>query len=411
MINKKINRLLSSMMGAALIVGIAQMPAFAADNVQVPSSYPISSGLIGNNNSVEQNGVKITLNNVVGTKHKLKATITIQSPTPFNEDEEKTADVLLTYGDNKSNGQSTSFRHTDDKTLVITIEREFNKSVLPEKGPLRIDVVMQKYKVNVGLDTNVDFSESLKNSIEKDYSIKIPQFDATFNKLESDALGTQLTFTEPAKTSSMRDNDILNEHSFILKAGDKMYSLRHSNSYSSGSNKNNMSMVTNYETESATYEKIKNQTAISLIPISYTVNLKETRELYKEKNKDKDMNTISNVSYVKTFDFPDGSKGEIYNIQRDDNSVKVYLKGGTEKESLLMASTLFMHYKVDDAKKDYDYYDGNQRTTFYKDPNDSLGYIVEFSNVKKDVNTQIDCEATVSPTDGFTIGDEIQLSK
>ena len=133
MINKKTNRLLSSMLGAALIVGIVQMPAFAADNAQVPSPYSISSGLIGNNNSVEQNGVKVTLNNVVGTKHKLTATITIQSPTPLDKDEEKTADVLLNYGGNKSNGQSTSFRHTDDKTLVITIERRFDKDVLPEK--------------------------------------------------------------------------------------------------------------------------------------------------------------------------------------------------------------------------------------------------------------------------------------
>ena len=169
-------------------------------------------------------------------------------------------------------------------------------------------------------------------------------------------------------------------------------------------------MVTTYEAKSATYEKVKNQTAISLIPISYTVNLNETKALNKEKNKDKDMDIISNVSYVKTFDFPDGSKGEIYNIQRDDNSVKVYLKGENAKESLLMANTLFMYYKVDDTKKDYDYYDGNQRTTFYKDTNDSLGYIVEFSNVKKDVNTQVDCNAAINLTDGFTIGDEIQLS-
>ncbi|WP_236896808.1 hypothetical protein [Clostridium beijerinckii] len=68
MINKKTNRLLSSMLGAALIVGLIQMPAFAVDNVQAQSSYAVNSGLIGNNNSVEQNGVKITLNSVVGTK-------------------------------------------------------------------------------------------------------------------------------------------------------------------------------------------------------------------------------------------------------------------------------------------------------------------------------------------------------
>ncbi|WP_242997604.1 hypothetical protein [Clostridium beijerinckii] len=240
--------------------------------------------------------------------------------------------ILLNYGENKFNGGSTSFRHPDDKTLVITIEDRFNKSALPEKGPLRIDVVMQKYKVNVGLDANVDFSDSLKNSMEKDYSIKIPQFDSTFNKLESDILGTHLSFTEPEETSLMRNNDVLTEHSFILKAGDKMYSLRHSNSYSSSSDENDRSIVTTYQAEGATYEKIKDQTSISLIPISFTINSKDQKNLYKEEHNDKDMQTINNVSYAKTFDFSDGSKGEIYNIQRDDNSVKVYLKGVNEKK-------------------------------------------------------------------------------
>lgn len=414
MINKKTNKLLSSMIGAALMIGLIQMPAFAVDNVQAQSSYAVNSGLIGNNNSVEQNGVKITLNSVVGTKNKLKATITIQTPTPFDKDDRETANVLLNYGENKFNGGSTSFRHPDDKTLVITIEDRFNKSALPEKGPLRIDVVMQKYKVNVGLDANVDFSDSLKNSMEKDYSIKIHQFDSTFNKLESYILGTHLSFTEPEETSLMRNNDVLTEHSFILKAGDKMYSLRHSNSYSSSSDENDRSIVTTYQAEGATYEKIKDQTSISLIPISFTINSKDQKNLYKEEHNDKDMQTINNVSYAKTFDFSDGSKGEIYNIQRDDNSVKVYLKGVNEKESLLLASSLFMDYKDENSKKDYydhDYYDGNERTTFYRDSSDSLGYIVEFSNVKKDVNTQINYDPTISLINAFTVGDEIQLSK
>ncbi|SQB22163.1 Uncharacterised protein [Clostridium beijerinckii] len=40
------------------MIGLIQMPAFAVDNVQAQSSYAVNSGLIGNNNSVEQNGVK-----------------------------------------------------------------------------------------------------------------------------------------------------------------------------------------------------------------------------------------------------------------------------------------------------------------------------------------------------------------
>lgn len=413
MINKTTKRLLSSTLGAALIAGIIQIPVFAADNTQASLSNIINSSLIGSNNSVEQNGVKITLNNVVGTQRKLQATITIQSPTAFDKKAERQADVLLTYGGNKYNNQSMSYKYPDEKTLVITVTRKFDNSVLPEKGPLRIDVVMQKYNVNIGLDTNVDFSESMKNSIKKDFSIKIPQSDSTLTTLESDVLGTQLTFTEPKKTSSMRDNYTFNENSFILKVGDKMYLLGHSHGMSSNSDKNDTLMTTTYESKSATYDKINNQTAMSLIPITYTINLNDTKTSSKEKNTK--LETISNVSYPKTFDFSDGSKGEVYNIQRDDNSVKVYLKGANEKESLLMASTMFLFYKADDDKKDSnyydDYYDGNESAILSKDPNDSLGYIVEFSNVKKDKNAQLGCEVTVNPANGITIGDEIKLSK
>lgn len=99
----------------------------------------------------------------------------------------------------------------------------------------------------------------------------------------------------------MRNNDILTEHSFILKAGDKIYPLRHSNSYSSSSDKDDRSIVTTYEAEGATYEKIKDQTSISLIPISFTINSNDQKNLYKEEHNDKDMQTIDNVSYAKTF--------------------------------------------------------------------------------------------------------------
>ena len=70
MINKKINRLLSSILGIALIGGIFQMPVFADDNVQATSTYTESTTSaavtykdysINVNKSAEQNGLKVTL--------------------------------------------------------------------------------------------------------------------------------------------------------------------------------------------------------------------------------------------------------------------------------------------------------------------------------------------------------------
>ena len=48
---------------------------------------------------------------------------------------------------------------------------------------------------------------------------------------------------------------------------------------------------------------------------------------------------------------------------------------------------------------------------FYKDPKDSLGYIIEFSNTKKDKPMEFNFDNLIKLADKFTIGNEAQLSK
>lgn len=67
MINRKINKLLSSVLGIALTIGILEMPALAADNVQATSTYNTNSTLatdknyiVGTSGNYEKNGVKIS---------------------------------------------------------------------------------------------------------------------------------------------------------------------------------------------------------------------------------------------------------------------------------------------------------------------------------------------------------------
>ena len=121
MISKKVNILLSSVLGVALTIGIMDVPALAADNVQASSSYSTNANstenknyIVSTDNSIEKNGLKISLDEIVATKHKLKATIKIESQNAFEKNTHNNIRTLLTYGDVKENSSGESCSTTDD---------------------------------------------------------------------------------------------------------------------------------------------------------------------------------------------------------------------------------------------------------------------------------------------------------
>jgi hypothetical protein len=156
-----------------------------------------------------------------------------------------------------------------------------------------------------------------------------------------------------------------------------------------------------------------------MIPIICNMTSNELENYYKQLSKnhknsmDDTLNKdiLNNVYYTKTIDFSDGTKGEIYNVERNNDTIKVYCKGATEKESLLMATNTNIHYKSDGSKTYNNYYSGNTRITFSKDPKNALGYIIEFPGVDKDKTIELTCDAIIKQIDKFKIGNEIQLSK
>ena len=416
MINKKTSKVLGpilGVMGFMLAIGVLEVPVLADDNVQASSTYTDSTTSaavtykdysININKSVEQNGLKITLDKAVATKHKLKVVVKVQSSQPFDRTKNDNSIVQVLYGENNFGRGGTSNDYLDDKTLLMTIEQDNDDEEFPQKGDLRLDVVFPNYKVNIGMDANVDFSESFKNVIEKDIEAKVPESDYTLNKFESDVLGTTITYSGPLKDHEDRFVD----SSMILKAGDRMYKLR-----SSGSSSDDKGIKGTYEAKAATYDRLKDQKDISIIPLSCDITWDELRNMYKDNNGKEDANkeTINNVSYVKSFDFSDGSKGEISKIERNDNSVKVYCNGTSEKASLLMASNVRMYYKFVEGQTNYSNYDSDNYMSFYKDPNNALGYIVEFDNVEKDKALELGFENNIKQIDRYKVGNEIQISK
>ncbi|MVX65466.1 DUF4179 domain-containing protein [Clostridium chromiireducens] len=415
MVNKKISKVLGpilGVMGFMLAIGVLESPVLAADNVQVTSTYFDSTTSaetykdysINVNKSVIQNGLKITLEKALATKHKLNAVIKVESTQPFDQTKNDNSIVQLLYGENHFGGQGMSSNYIDDKTLLITIDQDNNEEDFPENGDLRLDVVFPNYKVNIGMDVSVDFSESFKKTIEKDISTKISGSDCTLNKLESDVLGTVVTYKEPPKDHEDRYMD----SSMILKVGDKMYKLR-----SSGSSSDSQGIKGTYESKAATYDILKDQKDISIIPLACDITWDEFRKSHENNNTKEyeSKETINNVRYSKSFDFSDGSKGEISNIERNDNSVKVYCKGTSEKASLLMASSMSIYYQFVEGQTNYTDYDSDKYMSFYKDPNDALGYIVEFNDVKKDKALELIFRENIEQIDRYNIGNEIQVSK
>lgn len=411
MISRKINRLISSILGVALIIGIMEVPALAVDSVQANGNVNFTESkncIINKDSSIEKNGLKISIDKVTGTKHKLKTVVKIENQKPFDKINEMNVISELTYGEDNYNGEGKSYIYTDEKTLEITFERDTEEE-LPEKGELRVDIVIPSYKVNVGLDATVDFTETFKNVIEKDLNLKMEDANFTLNKVEFSDLGTKITCTGPAEDIFDREKSSARQNSpMILKIGDKMYKARFSGSHSED---DQLEIVT-YEAGMVKYQNAKEQNNMSIIPITSDMTWGELEKIYKEDYKNHNEETLNNVTYVKSFKFSNGNKGEIYNIERNDDTIKIYCKGTTEKESLLLASNININYHFEEGKEDIIvFYDSDQYMSFYKDPKETLGYIVEFNNVKKDKAVDLHYDTVIKQIDKYKVGNEIQISK
>ena len=198
-----------------------------------------------------------------------------------------------------------------------------------------------------------------------------------------------------------------------------MYTTMNDGTHSARDGKSGITTITgSYDAVAATYDRVKGESSISLIPIKCSISDEETNKIYEEVYKDinnkKNQDNIVNVdgiNYRKNFDFSDGTKGEIYKIERNDNSVKVYCKGATEKEGFLMAGTMDLNPQFEAGKVGYDRYNSEANKTVYKDSKDSLGYVVEFDNLEKNKNMELNFDYIIKEIDKFEIGNEVQLFK
>ncbi|AOR23799.1 hypothetical protein [Clostridium taeniosporum] len=426
MLNKKLSRILGPVLGIMVFMAslsIGQVKVLADDKGN-DNSVALKNAIchdykdysININKSVEQNGFKVTLDKVTGTKHFLKVQVKVQSAKALDKEEMEDIIAKITFNENgESIGKSGSrwTEYIDDNTALINITEEIENAEYIEKGDLRVDIAIPSYKINAGIDAYVDFSESFRNTLEKEISVDVPKLNLTLNKLEADIMGTKLKYTSHCAERDQDKEDTIGS-SMILKVGDRMYKTSSAGNYSF----NDKESEGSYRAEAVTYAKLKDENDFSIIPVNCDMSYDEVNKTYDNnimeyyEKLDSSKETLNNVKYLKEFKFSDGTKGEIYNIERKDNIVKVYCKGNSQKESLLMASNMYMNYEFDDSNVGLnDMYDYNKHMSFYKDKNEDLGYIVEFNNVDKDKILNLDIYSAISQIDRFKLGDEVEISK
>ena len=72
---------------------------------------------------------------------------------------------------------------------------------------------------------------------------------------------------------------------------------------------------------------------------------------------------------------------------------------------------MMMYYKFEEDTKNYVHYDDEEYMSFYKDPKEAVGYIVEFNNVEKDIALELSVDSNIKLIDRYKVGQEIKLSK
>ncbi|MFL0166310.1 DUF4179 domain-containing protein [Candidatus Clostridium helianthi] len=428
MINKKLSKTLGPILGIMtfmLASGITYTSAFADDTIaamapatttttSASATYtdntatPIKDYSIAINKSSEENGIKVTVNSVLATKHNLKVTLKIEGITDPKAIEHNNSLFEVSYGDKDYGFSSTSSRqYADDKTMFLTLEKNNYEGEYPESGNLRVDVVLSNYKVNIGMDVPVDFTNSINKVFTKDITGTIPEINYTLKQLDSDSMGTTVSYTRPKHSGhNIDDNNDFWDSQILLKVDNNFYKLD-SRGDSIG---DDGTIIGHYSSKLPTYDNIKNGKDISVIPMLYKVSMDDSDIISNNSNKNTSNDSANNLSYEKEFSSSSGLKGTIYNVERNDNSVKVYCKGQSELESLIIASNISLNYNHVKGQKDATIYHYNRFVSFYKDPKDSLGYIVEFDNVDNDKAATLNISYMLKEISMYKMGDEIKLS-
>lgn len=379
--SKKISKMISPVLGIMsfmLVMGGMTVPAFAeetkSDNVAVEETAKTDYATYINS-TTEKSGFKLTLSKFTASKNKITVTATIECPRAIDEDTLKNSIFSMTLKKSDCEFDRGITKKINDKTFEITFDAVSFKGI-PESADLRFDVILPQFNLNGWVNANVDLTKNYDKIIEKDILISNDKSRLTYNKFESDVLGTTIYASRAENNENSNYDEEYSDYDskILLKCDDKYYELDDNNFYHDYDGNNSSESFTS---KSVTYDDIYNAESVSIIPVLCTLKNKDIDEIYSSFSYDEIVReTTDNVEYEKKFEFADGKDGEISKIERNGNKIKVYCSADSEKKSILMAIGIYGWSKSDEGN-----FVGHATKVIYKNPDDLTGYIVEFGNV------------------------------
>ncbi|NFV12375.1 DUF4179 domain-containing protein [Clostridium sporogenes] len=313
----------------------------------------------------EENGIKVTLENLVGTKHVIKVAIKIEYSDKWKKSERPLVHFSYGFEGKLDTGSSGGLKNIDENTELMVLDFSSSKE-LPSKGNFEIKAVSDGFNKPLVWNMNVDFSKNFKDTIEKQVIIS-KNIGVNINHIEANILGIIINTNNQLVALSNGDT-------YYLKLDNKIYPIL---GFSWTEEKEDCIFTF---LENVSYNSIKNVKNISLVKHSiekskkiYNNQMTKEEEIKYYEKIEKQLDNLpkgesSGVVYTKNITFNNGNRAEIYDIERKGGKIRIYVKGDNKKQVFNMLSSLYT----------------STSTLVQSIEETNVGYIAEFDDIPKD---------------------------
>ncbi|MEL5896901.1 DUF4179 domain-containing protein [Clostridium sporogenes] len=282
--------------------------------------------------SYEENGIKVTLENLVGTKHVIKVALKVQYSDKWKKSNRPLVHFAYGFEGKLDTGSSGGLKNIDENTELMVIDFSSYKE-LPSKGNFKIEAVSDGFKKPLVWDMKVDFSKNFKDTIEKQVTIS-KNIGVNINHIEANILGIIIKSNNWLVALSNGDT-------YYLKLDNKIYPI-----FGSEWTSEKEDYIFTF-LQNVNYNSIKNSKNISFIKHSIERSKKiDSNKMIKEEEIkyydkiEKQLNNIpkeeeSGVLYTKNITFNNGNRAEIYNIERKGGKFEFMLKAMIRNKYLI----------------------------------------------------------------------------
>jgi hypothetical protein len=311
------------------------MPAFNKlyTSLGFKQEYLKESTYIGK--TYEENGIKITLENLIGTKHIIKVALKVEYSDKVKRSEEPLVFLTSNY-EGKTGGSAGGIKNIDENTK-LNVMNFMSDEGFPSKGNLKITAQSEKFKETMVWDIKVDFSKNFEGSIYKNVTMT-KDIGITIDSIEASKIGTII--------STNKDYHSVKGTSYFIKVDNKLY------------NALGFGWSTDYEKKNYTVEEsinndvIKHAKKISLVAHSVDNSIKNSFDNMTKEEGNKHYEDLgrkinsfpkaetNGVTYTKEITFNNGNKAEIYKVERENGKLRVFVKGDDKKQLFDLVSNL-----------------------------------------------------------------------